>query len=84
MTTVSEADRWREKAYESFAAFTKAMEFFMWSAAQLVKLTHIHTPDDFNHCAACKEPWPCESSKIVKAIGERWTVLQKERVDING
>lgn len=83
MPPVSEAARWRDKAYESFAAFTKAMQFFMWAAAQLVKLTDIHSPDDFNHCAACKEPWPCQTSGIVKAIGERWQVLQNERVEIN-
>jgi len=75
---VSEADRWRAQAHEALAKFTKAMEFFMWAAAQLVKLTEIHSPDDFNHCEACKAPWPCATIQVVRSISERWTVLQQE------
>lgn len=74
----TEADRWREQAHQALARFAKAMEFFMFSAAQLVRLTEIHRPDEFNHCHCCKEPWPCLTMSIVEQIGSKWAALQKE------
>lgn len=50
----------------------------MFSAAQLVRLTETHSPDDFSHCKCCKAPWPCESMQIVQSIGSRFADLQKE------
>lgn len=50
----------------------------MFAAAQLVRVTEIHTPDDFNHCSCCKVPWPCETMQVVKKIGSAWEATQKE------
>jgi hypothetical protein len=74
----TEADKWREQAHNALAQFAKAMEFFMYSSAQLVRLTEVHAPDDFNHCLCCKEPWPCTTMEIVQSIGARFTQLQEE------
>lgn len=54
------------------------MDFFLWASAQLVELTQIHSPDDFSHCTACGEPWPCRTTKIVKSIGDRFGDLYQE------
>lgn len=50
----------------------------MFSAAQLVRLSEVHKPDEFNHCSCCKEPWPCLTMTIVQQIGSKWAALQKE------
>jgi hypothetical protein len=57
------------------------MQFFLHSAAELVKLTDIHSPDDFTHCKACKAPWPCETAKIVQRLGQAWAQLREEEAE---
>lgn len=74
----SEADAWRVKAEEALSKFSRAMDFFMFASAQLVRVTSIHHPDDFNHCVACKVPWPCETMQVVQKIGSAWEATQKE------
>lgn len=74
----AEADVWRKQAEEALAKFSKAMDFFMFAAAQLVRVTQVHAPDDFNHCICCKVPWPCETMQVVQKIGSGWEAVQKE------
>lgn len=74
----SEADVWRVKAEQALQKFSRAMDFFFFAMAQLVRLTDIHTPDDYNHCATCKSPWPCETAQVIKKIGSAWEATQKE------
>lgn len=74
----SEADRWRATATEALKKFSRAMDFFMFATAELVRLTDIHQADDFNHCSTCKVPWPCETVGVVRKIGAAWTATQKE------
>lgn len=74
----TEAEAWRAKAEEALQKFSRAMDFFMFATAQLVSLTDIHAPDDYNHCACCKVPWPCETAATVKRIGSAWETTQKE------
>lgn len=77
-TEQTEAEQWRAKADEALRKFSKAMDFFLFTTAQLVKLSTVHTPDDYNHCACCKVPWPCESMQAIKAIGEAWVQTQND------
>jgi len=74
----NEADQWRDKAEEALRKFSRAMDFFMFATAQLVRLTAIHKPDDYNHCVCCKAPWPCETAQVVRKIGSAWGTTQKE------
>lgn len=74
----SETEMWRQKAEEALAKFSRAMDFFLFATAQLVRLTEIHFPDDYNHCNACKVPHPCATLEVVKSIGSAWEVTQKE------
>lgn len=75
---VSEAERWRSQAEVALKKFSRVMDFFMFATAQLVKLSTVHSPDDFNHCTCCKVPWPCETILVVKGIGEAWTKAQSD------
>lgn len=77
----TEADKWRQQAHEALAQVSKVMQFFLHASAELVRLTEIHSPDDFTHCKACKAPWPCETMLIVQGIGARWAELEKEVQD---
>lgn len=74
----NEADVWRAKAEQALQKFSRAMDFFMFATAQLVRLTDIHKPDDYNHCVCCKAPWPCETALVVRKIGSAWEATQKE------
>lgn len=74
----NEAEVWRAKAEQALQKFSRAMDFFMFATAQLVRLTAIHTPDDYNHCVCCKTPWPCDTAQVVNKIGSAWEATQKE------
>ena len=74
----TEAERWKEQAETALARFAKSMQFFLFSVSQLVKLTEIHAPDDYTHCTACREPWPCRTITIVKTIGSSFDQLRKD------
>lgn len=78
MTRETEAEKWRVQAEEALAKFSRAMDFFMFATAQLVRVSEVHAPDDFNHCAVCKIPWPCETMTVVRNIGSAWEATQKE------
>lgn len=75
---LTDADKWRKQAHDALAQTAKVMQFFLHASAELVRLTEIHSPDDFTHCKACKSPWPCETMSIVQGIGAYWTQIQKE------
>lgn len=80
VTTTSEDDRWRREAHEALQKVSRVMDFFLFTAASLVRLTEEHKPDDYSHCAECHQPWPCQTMRIVQEIGTRFKSLQ-ENID---
>lgn len=74
----TEADRWRSEAHEALAKLSRAMDFFLFAASSLVRLTEEHAPNDFSHCAADGQPWPCQTMRVVNEIGTRFRLLQED------
>lgn len=77
MPARTEAQRWREEAHEALAKLTRAMDFFLFAASSLVRLTEVHAANDFSHCGADGEPWPCQTMLVVQEIGVRFRQLQE-------
>ena len=73
----SEADQWRSQAHQALQQVSRVMDFFLFATSSLVRLTEEHKPDDFSHCVADRQPWPCQTMTIVQEIGTRFTALQK-------
>lgn len=78
-TRRTEAERWRDEAHDALAKLTKAMDFFLFAASSLVRLTEEHAPNDFSHCSADSQPWPCQTMRVVQEIGTRFKQLQEEQ-----
>lgn len=73
----SEDDKWRKEAHEALQKVSRVMDFFLFTAAALVRLTEEHKPDDYSHCALCRQPWPCQTMSVVEEIGTRFRQLQE-------
>jgi hypothetical protein len=70
MSTDREIDRWRKKAEANMAQANRLFEVLMFAAKELVRLTHMHQPDDFAHCPVCKVPWPCDTAQEVRKLSQ--------------
>lgn len=73
----TEAERWRDEAHDALAKLTRAMDFFLFAASSLVRLTEEHAANDFSHCRADGQPWPCQTMLVVQEIGVRFRQLQE-------
>lgn len=73
----SEDDRWREEAHDALRKLSKAMDFFLQVSSLLVGLTEEHRPNDFSHCEADGQPWPCKTMTVVQKIGTGFRELQE-------
>lgn len=66
--TKQEYDQLRERAMQNLAWGHRMLSILLWAEKELVALTYLHQPDDFMHCAVCKEYFPCKTAERVRTI----------------